>query len=85
MRIQKSYDVAAGATNTTAAAGVSTIGGLVRLAASVPCYMALNAPATTTSTFIPQNWPEQFQMIQGDVINVLAVGTTGFLNVTEFN
>lgn len=60
---------------------------VVRLVATVPCYIAIgSAPvATASSMYLPANMPEYFVTNRTDNIAVLEVSSSGTLFITPAN
>lgn len=73
-------------TNVADSAGVANGGTIVRLAATVACWVNINAAATSTGSglYLPANLPELFRVVNGGTIN--ANGTAaGTLSVAEMS
>ena len=74
------------ASSNTADTAISFGTQQVRIAADTACWISFNKPAVVhgaASLYIPPNWPEDFRVDQGDVINF--IGTSGYISITELS
>jgi hypothetical protein len=69
----------------TSTQSVVITSGLVRVVASVDCYVAkgANPTATNTSMFMPAGKVEYFAIIPGEKLAFLQVSTGGFASITQ--
>lgn len=55
----------------------------IRLYATSDCFVAFGTTATTSSMFIPANFPSYFRTKPAQTISVIQYSTSGTLYVTE--
>lgn len=81
-----STNIAIGTTASAPAAVPVTTSGVVRMVATVDCYIKLNGTATTSNgLLLPAASPEYFVMPAADTISVITAdgSSTGTLNISD--